>query len=89
MTRNEFDGLYQVYLRCFTDKLKLWGSDLSTSYPVGSINKTKGTITLKTPDGIALYPYRSVIFPNFKELYGNESAQSLAIRINRNEKIYL
>lgn len=88
MVRNDFEGLYQIYLRCFTDKLLLQVRGYASRYQVGSINKKSGLISVKTPDGFIFTHYRNVIFPDFRELFGDESVQSLADRINRGERIY-
>lgn len=89
MTRNDFEGLYQIFLRCFTDKLWLQVRGYSSRWPVASINKSTGRIYLVTIAGIECHHYRSVVFPDIKKLYGDESVKSIADRINRGEKIYL
>lgn len=89
MTKSDFEGLYQIYLRCFTGKMKLRIRGCQTRWPVSSMNKEKGIIVLSTPSGLEHYRYAMITFPDILDLRNGETAQDIADRINRNEKLYV
>ena len=85
MTLNEFNKLKALYQRCFTGKLKVTKRNGINSYPVTAINGNN--ITINTPAGFEIYRYTHLVFPKIAIVYLEEDAQSIADRINRNERV--